>query len=67
MADGHLELARMELHSRVELTAIWREGGGLEYWVRTERGVMMQISPQDALALSNVMAHGSKYPSRGFT
>lgn len=67
MGDGILQLARMELHSRVELSAIWREGGGLEYWLRTEQGVMMQVSPQDALTLSNLMAHGARFKSQGFT
>ncbi len=58
--DGVVQLARMALHGEVELSAIWRDGGGLEYWLRNQHGVMLQISPQDALTLSNVMGHGDK-------
>ena len=59
--DGIVQLARMALHGEVELSAIWRDGGGVEYWLRhLQSGAMLQVSPQDANTLSNVMGFGDK-------
>lgn len=65
--EGILQLARMELHDHVELTAIWRDGGGIEYWLRHESGAMMQVSAMDAVAISNARAHGQWWRSKGMT
>lgn len=65
--DGILQLGRMELHSHVELSAIWRDGVGLEYWLRTEQGAMIQVSTQDALTLCNLAKHGASWRSTGLT
>lgn len=59
--DGVIQLARMALHGEVELSAIWRDTGVIEYWLRhLTTGGMLRISPTDAHSLSNMMGFGDK-------
>lgn len=59
MQEQHIELARVLLHGRVEMTAIWTASGNLEYYLRTETGVTMRISPQDAHTIAAMTASRS--------
>lgn len=48
MNEQHVEVTRILLRNRIEMIAIWTASGNLEYYIRTELGVTMRITPQDA-------------------
>jgi hypothetical protein len=61
MQEQHLPLARVLLASHNELTAIWTASGNIEYYIKSERGVTMRITPLDAHALAAMATCGVRW------